>query len=63
MALEESIENLEKVESNSIITYMDKKLLEYVIQLGKITIDYINNNNGGAYQIIVGNSSTSGNSC
>lgn len=63
MALDESIDGLEKVISNSIETYMDPKLISYLDQLGQVTIDYLNSSLGGRYQIIVGNNSCSDGSC
>ena len=54
MALEESIEGLDKIESNNITAYIDPKLKEYIEQLGTVTIDYISNAMGGGYRIMIG---------
>ena len=55
MALEESTEGLEKVESNSINLYLDKNLKEFLEQSGTVTIDYRSYpSGGGGYMITVG---------
>lgn len=54
MALEESIEGLEMIESNNITAYIEPKLKEYLTQLGKVTIDYASSAMGGGYRIMIG---------
>ena len=54
MALEESIEDLEKIESNSVTAYIDPKLKEYVKKLGKVTLDFVSSAVGGGYRIMIG---------
>ena len=55
MALEESVDGMEKIESNGISAYLETSLKEYVAQLGKITVDYRKNAMGqGGYSITLG---------
>jgi Fe-S cluster assembly iron-binding protein IscA len=46
MALEGSVANLDKVESNGITAYIDPNLNAYMKQLGGISVDYTNSNPG-----------------
>ena len=60
MALEESTEGLEQLESNTVTAYIDPKLKEYVKSLGKVTIDFVNNPAGGGYRIMIGDGCDTG---
>jgi len=61
MALEESIDGMERLESNGIIAYVEPNLKEFIKQYGKITIDFIKNMFGnGGYTITIGNQNCSG---
>ena len=67
MALEESTDGLDKVESNSITLYLDNKLREFLEQTGTVTIDFQSYpSGGGGYMITVGggcDTSSCGGSC
>ena len=54
MTLEESVEGMEKMESNSITAYIEPRLLEFLNTNGNIVIDYRNSMYGGGYTITVG---------
>lgn len=54
MALDESTDGLEKMESNGINAFIDPKLNEYIAKIGDIKIDFINNEHGAGYTIKVG---------
>lgn len=55
LALEESIEGLKKLESNSIEAFLDENLIEFLNQNGRVTIDYSQYPyGGGGYRITVG---------
>nr|MBN2276577.1 hypothetical protein [candidate division Zixibacteria bacterium] len=54
MALDESTEGLEVLNSNNITAYIDPKLKDYIRQMGQIKIDYITNAMGSGYSITVG---------
>ncbi len=55
MALDESTDNLEKVESNGVEAWIDPKVLEYLKQYGNINVDYVTRPDGSGYMITVGN--------
>jgi len=58
MALEESIEGLEKLESNGVAAYIDKGLNEYLKNVGNINIDYIASESGpSGYRVSIGEKS------
>jgi len=58
MALEESVENLEKMMINSINIYIDSQLKSFLEQNGKINIDFKEYpTGGGGYLITVGEQS------
>lgn len=60
MALDESVGNLEELESNGIQAYIDPKLREALTQFGEISVDYVRHGDmGGGFMISVG----SGGSC
>ena len=54
MALEESIDGLEKLESNGIVAWIDPRVNEYITQLGDINIDYVTREFGSGYVISAG---------
>ena len=55
MTLDESISELEKLESNGIIAYIDPKLRQAMEQFGQINIDFISRPDGtGGYMIKAG---------
>ena len=55
MTLDESTDEMIKYTSNSIDTYIEPKLSDYLKQFEKIVIDFMKTSNGGSYKIIVGN--------
>lgn len=55
MALDESTENLQKVESNGVEAWIDPKVLDYLKQYGNINVDYVTRPDGSGYMITVGN--------
>jgi len=56
MALDESTENLEKLESNGICAYADSNLIKFLTNYGDISIDYVTPGSGPAgFTIRVGN--------
>ena len=61
MALEESIDGMEKLESNGITAWIDSKLKGFVAQLGKITVDYRKDAvGGGGYVLTTGDGCSGG---
>jgi hypothetical protein len=55
MALEESVDDMDKMEANSISIYIDKQLSGFIEQNGKINIDFQEYpSGGGGYLITVG---------
>lgn len=54
MALDESTENLEKVESNGVEAYIDPKVIEYLKKFGNVNVDFVTSPQGSGYQITVG---------
>ena len=60
MALEESIDGLEKMESNGVTAWIDKKLKDFVTKLGRLTIDYRRDEHGGGYVLTAGDGDCSG---
>lgn len=48
MALEESTENLERLESNGICAYVDPDLIKFLGNYGNINIDYVQPESGPA---------------
>jgi hypothetical protein len=64
MALDESTENLDKLESNGVTAYIDHALNENLASAGDISIDYIEMENGpSGYQIAVGEKKCDSGSC
>lgn len=61
MALEESVEGMEKLESNGIVAWVDTKLKSFLEQLGKITVDYREGEHGaGGYILTTGDADCGG---
>jgi hypothetical protein len=61
MALDESIDGLERLSSNGINAYIDKPLKEFVDQQGGLSIDYLEQGlTGGGYMVTVGQPGASG---
>ena len=56
MTLEESIDGMEKLESNGVIAWIDPKVKEYVGQLGDINIDFVDDGTRRGYVIAAGKS-------
>jgi hypothetical protein len=55
MALDESIDSLDKLESNGISAFIDPGLVEYLKQYGEINIDYVERDGvTGGYTITMG---------
>ena len=54
MALDESVDNLEEMESNGIPVYIEPKLKEFLQQFQTITIDYVSGPQGSGYMVTVG---------
>ena len=55
MTLDESVDGLEKLESNNVTAYIDSKLHENLTQLGEITVDFITNEMGqSGYMVTIG---------
>ena len=54
MALDESTEGLEKLNSNGINAWIDPQLKTYLSQIGEINIDYVTNEYGSGYMVTVG---------
>jgi Fe-S cluster assembly iron-binding protein IscA len=46
MALDESVDNLESIDSNGVVAYIDPGLKKSLAQFGEINIDYITNQAG-----------------
>jgi Fe-S cluster assembly iron-binding protein IscA len=63
MALDESTDGLVELTSNGITTYIDPKLNEYLSRLGDISIDYITNEMGSGYSIVVGDGACGSGNC
>ena len=55
MALDESVDKLEKLEDNGITAYIDPNLKEALSQFGHINIDFVRRPDGsGGYMIRAG---------
>ncbi len=64
MALDESTENLQELESNGVTAYIDPKVLEHLKQYGDIKVDYVVRPDAAGYMISVGDSDcSSGGGC
>jgi Fe-S cluster assembly iron-binding protein IscA len=63
MALDESTENLERLESNGITAYIDARLKEHLVKVGSINVDFITSEMGSGYRIKVGDDDCSTGGC
>jgi len=64
MALDESTENLQEIESNGVTAHIDPGLYEQLQQVGAINIDYVANQYGqSGYRISVGDGDCSTKGC
>lgn len=55
MALEESTEGMERLESNAVAAYIDPELKNHLVRYGVISIDYVSNTMGqSGYKIVLG---------
>ncbi len=63
MTLDESEENLDKLESNDITAFIDPKVLVYLQQFGEINIDFISHNGQSGFQIKVGTATCGAGGC
>ena len=64
MALDESVDKLQQLESNGVNAYIDPNLYKQLENIGNINIDYITNEIGqSGYRIVVGNPDCSSSGC
>jgi hypothetical protein len=64
MALEESTDNLERLESNRVNAYIDRELLLHLKHLGDINIDYATDLMGrSGYRIFLGEDQCASGEC
>jgi Fe-S cluster assembly iron-binding protein IscA len=64
MALDESTENMDMLESNGVTAYIDKALNQHLVSAGDINIDYIEMENGpSGYRIVIGENKCGDGSC
>jgi hypothetical protein len=64
ITLEESIENLEALESNGMTAYIDSQLKGFLAEHGAVNIDYVKTKFGrNGYTISVGNNGCSPDKC
>jgi hypothetical protein len=56
MTLEESIDGLDRLESNGVIAWIDPKVNAYVAQLGDINIDFVDDGSRRGYVLTTGKS-------
>jgi hypothetical protein len=64
LALDESVNGLEKLESNGVEAYIDSGLKEFLTQYGEINIDFAERSvGGGGYLVSVGKESNCGGGC
>lgn len=55
MALEESVENMNALEANSVTAYIDTNLQDAIARHGDINIDYVERQTGGGgFQVAIG---------
>jgi Fe-S cluster assembly iron-binding protein IscA len=61
LALDESTENLDKIESNGINAFIDPNLLKFIENYGDINIDFVNPEGGqGGFMIKLSNAGDCG---
>ncbi|MCK4302135.1 MAG: hypothetical protein KAW91_05145 [candidate division Zixibacteria bacterium] len=63
MALDESTDHLEQLESNGVNAFIDSKVLKHIEQHGDIRIDYVTRPEGSGYMISIGNPDCSACGC
>jgi Fe-S cluster assembly iron-binding protein IscA len=66
MALDESTNDMDKLESNGVTAYIDRRLNQFLADVGDINIDYVSNDNGpSGYRVVIGDKKcgTEGCSC
>ena len=64
MALEESIDGLEKIEANGVSAYIDPNLKAFLNQFGSINVDFIQREVGSSgFTIKVGSGDSGCSSC
>ena len=63
MTLEESIDGLEKLESNGVTAWIDPRVNEYIAQLGGINVDFIDDGTRRGYVLTAGKAPEGGNNC
>lgn len=63
MALDESIDGMEKMESNGIVAYIEPRLKEFLSQYGSINIDFVDQITGKGFTIRAGEPSGDCGSC
>jgi Fe-S cluster assembly iron-binding protein IscA len=63
MALDESTDGLEELNSNGVTAYIDPKLHEYLARIGDIKIDFVTNEMGSGYMIRIGDVDCSQSGC
>ena len=55
MALDESTDDMDKLESNGITAYIDRRLNQVLADVGDISIDYISSDDGpSGYRVVIG---------
>ena len=63
MALDEPTNEMEKLESNGIEAYIEKRLKDFLIQYGSINIDFVNHPTGSGFTIKAGDGNPDCGSC
>ncbi len=63
MALDESADKLQEIESNGVKAFIDPKVLTYLQQYGDINIDFVTRGDQSGYQISVGDPGCSPDQC
>ena len=54
MALEESIDGLDAIDSNGITAYIDPKLKAFLTQFGEINVDYVSSMGRSGFTVQAG---------
>ena len=55
MTLEESVDGLEKLESNGVTAWIDPRVNEYLSKLGGMSIDFVDDGTRRGYVVTTGN--------
>jgi Fe-S cluster assembly iron-binding protein IscA len=64
LTLDESVDGLEKLESNGISAWIDPGLVEFLKQYGEINVDYVERDFGqGGYVVSIGKPGASCGDC